>query len=340
MARIDEVFNTKELINYFKKREFPEMLGAKLFPERKIQDIRFDMILGKSGLPVSAEIHAMDTETTIASREAIDKGAAELALVKRKIALRGEDLIRIQSPRNDAEFKLALQEIYNDAEKMYKAVLVKAEAMRMEVLATGKLKIEENNIKVTLNYGIPNSNVKKFNWKDVNVKPLEDIEVLVDAVEDAGGNRPSKMLTSRKILRSICSKESVKKAVFGTNSDRIVTQAQLNDLLSQMNLPTIVTNEEKYRVETAKGYETRRYYPDNALTVFGDGLLGETIYGLTPEEIKLIGDGKMDVAQMIDNIFVGSYSTIDPVATYTKAAATVLPSMPQAEEIGIATVEL
>ena len=49
MPRLEEVFNTKELINYFKERQVATMLGESLFPERKIQDIEFDMILGRVG---------------------------------------------------------------------------------------------------------------------------------------------------------------------------------------------------------------------------------------------------------------------------------------------------
>ena len=86
MARIDELFNTKELLNYYRVKKQPAMLGDTLFPARKIQDIKFDMITGANGLPVSASIHAFDTETELASREVLQKGAAELALIKRKIA--------------------------------------------------------------------------------------------------------------------------------------------------------------------------------------------------------------------------------------------------------------
>ena len=39
MPKLEEVFNTNELINYFKDRQETPMLGEILFPERKIQDI-------------------------------------------------------------------------------------------------------------------------------------------------------------------------------------------------------------------------------------------------------------------------------------------------------------
>lgn len=341
MPRIEEVFNTKELINYFKERKVVPMLGEALFPERKIQDIEFDMILGGGGLPVSASVHAFDTKTQLASREAIEKGVASLALIKRQIKIAEKEIIKVQNPRTDAELTFVLSQLYNDSEKMVEGVKVRVEAMRMEALSSGKIKIEENGVKVTIDYGVPSGNKKSFNWSDPSTsKPLEDLEILAAAVEDTSGSRPTRALTSRKIAKSICNNNSIRAAIHGVNSDKIVTLAQLNELLTQCDLPQIVTYEAKYKVEGAKGFTTNRYFPENSISMFGDSTLGETIYGLTAEEVKLIGDGKMDEASMVGNIFVGTYTSIDPVGEFTKAAATALPSFPHAEELGIGTITL
>ncbi|WP_346890745.1 major capsid protein [Clostridium sp. UBA3887] len=341
MPRIEEVFNTKELINYFKERKVTPMLGESLFPERKIQDIEFDMILGSGGLPVSAEVHAYDTKTQLASREAIEKGVASLALIKRQIKIAEKEIIKVQNPRTDAELAFVLSQLYNDSEKMFEGIKVRVEAMRMEATSTGKIKIEENGVKVTLDYGVPTANKKSFNWSDAATsKPLDDLETLASAVETTCGRRPSRALTSRKIVKAICASESVRKAINGVNSDKIITLAQLNELLVQCELPVFITYEGKYKVEGAKGFTTKRYFPENVISMFGDAPLGETIYGLTAEEVKLIGDGKMEEASMVGNIFVGTYTSIDPVGEFTKAAATALPSFPHAEELGIATITL
>lgn len=341
MPRIEEVFNTKELINYFKERKVTPMLGESLFPERKIQDIEFDMILGAGGLPVSASVHAFDTKTQMASREAIEKGVASLALIKRQIKIAEKELIKVNNPRTDAELAFVLSQLYNDSEKMVEGVKVRVEAMRMELLSTGKVAINENGVKVTLDYGVPTANKKSITWTDLTTaKPLDDLEVLAAAVEETSGSRPVRALTSRKVAKAICNSNSVRAAVHGVNSDKIVTLAQLNELLAQCDLPQILTYEAKYKVEGTKGYTTKRYFPENVISMFGPDTLGETIYGLTAEEVKLIGDGKMEEAAMVGNIFVGTYTSIDPVGEFTKAAATALPSFPHGEELGIGTITL
>lgn len=339
MPRIDELFNTKELVMYFKERTLPAMVGESLFPERKIQDLEFDMITGAGGLPVSASVHALDTKTQVASRQILEKGAAALALIKRQIKMGEKEIVKVQNPRNDAELDFVLSQLYNDAEQMVNSVKVRIEAMRMELLASGNININENNVKVVLDYGVPSGNKLAYNWTNLTTsKPLDDLDALVTAVETASGARPTRALTSRKVMKSICNNTSVRKAIFGTNSDKIVTQTQLNELLAQMDLPQIAVYEAKYKTETAAGFNTVRYFPENIISVFGDETLGETIYGLTAEEIKLVGDGKMETAEMVGNIFVGTYTSIDPVGEYTKAVTTALPTLPQGLELGIGTI--
>lgn len=341
MPRIDEVFNTNELINYFKERVIVPMLGEALFPEKKIQDIEFDMILGAGGLPVSASVHAFDTKTQLASREAIEKGVQSLSLIKRQIKITEKELIKIQNPRSDAELAFVLSQLYNDAEKMEESIRVRAEAMRMEVISSGKIAIDENDVAVTIDYLVPAGNKIAFDWSaSTTATPLIDLETLATAVETECGSRPSRAITSRKIVKAICANTSIKKAVFGTNSDKLVTLALLNDLLVQSDLPVLLVNEGKYKIETATGFTTTRYFPENIISMFGADTLGETIYGLTAEEVKLIGDGNMETASMVGNVFVGTYTAVDPVAEFTKAAATVIPSFPHADELGIATITL
>lgn len=340
MARIDELFNTKELLNYYRVKKQPAMLGDTLFPARKIQDIKFDMITGANGLPVSASIHAFDTETELASREVLQKGAAELALIKRKIAIGEREIIAINNPRMDSEQKALVMELFKDGDKMVNSVQTRIEAMRMELLSSGKINVKENGVSITLDYSVPAGNKKSFDWSNASTaKPLEDIKTLADAVEDASGTKPTRILTSSKVLNKILACESVKKAIFGVNFDKIATRKDLNSLLESMELPQVAVYNAKYKVQNANGkYTTKRYFPENILSMFAENVLGETIFGLTAEEIELLGSNKMEEAKMVGNIFVGVEKEGDPVRRYTKAVATALPTLENGLELGIGTI--
>ncbi|WP_349398664.1 major capsid protein, partial [Clostridium perfringens] len=170
-------------------------------------------------------------------------------------------------------------------------------------------------------------------------KPLEDIKTLADAVEDASGTKPTRILTSSKVLNKILACESVKKVIFGVNFDKIATRKDLNSLLESMELPQVATYNAKYKVQGSNGkYTTKRYFPENILSMFAENALGETIYGLTAEEIELLGSNKMEEAKMVGNIFVGVEKEGDPVRRYTKAVATALPTLENGLELGIGTI--
>lgn len=340
MERIDELFNTKELLNYYRVKNLVPMLGDTLFPARKIQDIKLDMITGANGLPVSASINAFDTETQLASKEALQKGAADLSLVKRKIAIGEKDIIAINNHRMDSEQKELVMELFKYGDKMVSAVQTRIEAMRMELLSSGKISINENGVAITLDYSVPKSNIKNFNWSDpATAKPLEDIRVIADAVEETSGTKPTRILTSTKVLNKILMCESVRKAIFGVSFDRMATRNDLNTLLDGMELPQIAVYNAKYKIQVKGGkYTTKRYFPENALSVFAENQLGESIYGLTAEEIELIGAKNMEEAKMVGNIFVGVEKQGDPVKRFTKASATCLPTLENGLELGIATI--
>ena len=65
-----ELFSHKEILTYLRNREKPTLLGDELFPARKTQSLELDQITGGNSLPVTATVHAFDTESEIGSRQA------------------------------------------------------------------------------------------------------------------------------------------------------------------------------------------------------------------------------------------------------------------------------
>lgn len=140
MPTVEELLSHKELVDYTKTRQPQRKVLEELFPSRKTEALEIKMIRGANNLPVSASIHAFDTETEIDQREGASHDTAELALIKRKRKLSEKEIIRLESPRNDAEEREAISRIYNDVDDLQDSVLTRAEAIRGEALSTGKLK--------------------------------------------------------------------------------------------------------------------------------------------------------------------------------------------------------
>lgn len=186
MANILDMFNQREVLNYLKNRKYPEMLGETLFPEVKRQSLEFDEIVGGNSVPVVASIHAFDTEAEIGSREA-HKRKMELALIKRKKQLKETDIIALEQPRNSAEKEYLMNDVYNDIDSLVQGIRARVEAMRMEALATGKITIDENNLKGEIDYRVPEENQQILAgtdlWTSDTSDPIDDLLTWLESMD-------------------------------------------------------------------------------------------------------------------------------------------------------------
>ena len=339
----EELFGFAVIRDYLKERAYKPFLGEVLFPEDKVEDIDIAYIKGANNLAVAASVHGFDTETEIGSREAVEYVKQRLALIKRKIKMSEELLIKLNTPRTQREFEKAKQQAFDDIDKMVMAVRTRVEAMRMEALTTGKIVTNENNANISLDYSVPAANIKTLAgtsiWTDPLSDPIKDMREWADSLVDSVGSRPTRALTSNTVMAALTAHEKVRRAVFGSNFDKVMSKNQLNEFLEAQGLPTIATYDDRYRVQNANGsYTSKRFFDENKFVMMPDGALGETIYGLTPEEIELAGKDANEISE--DNkVTVQIYRTTDPVARWTKAVATALPSFPAAAEVLIAKVK-
>ena len=333
MPTIMELFTQNEVLSYVRDREYKPLLGETLFPERKQPSLKLDQLSGGSRIPIAASIHDFDTEAEIGSRIA-NKQELELSLIKRKMQLKETDIIALENPRTKAEQDYLVGQVYNDIDQLVAGVRARVEAMRMEVLASGQVTVKENGLNFTLDYHVPDEHKEALTgtnvWINENSDPLADIERWIDALD----TKPTRALTSRKIYRALATHPKIIAAIFGKDSGRVVSQADLDAFMETHGYPVIRTYDEKYKVQEANGtYTTKKYFPENKFAMFNDDLLGETLYGPTAEETRLTRDSAVDTS-LVGNVLASVYDeTRDPVGTWTKAVATALPSFAAADEV-------
>lgn len=333
MPTIMELFTQNEVLSYVRDREYKPLLGETLFPERKQPSLKLDQLSGGSRIPIAASIHDFDTEAEIGSRIA-NKQELELSLIKRKMQLKETDIIALENPRTPAEQTYLVGQVYNDIDSLVQGVRARVEAMRMEVLAAGQVTVKENGLNFTLDYHVPTEHKEALTgtnvWTNENSDPLADIERWIDTLD----TKPTRALTSRKIYRALATHPKIIAAIFGKDSGRVVSQADLDAFMETHGYPVIRTYDEKYKVQEANGtYTTKKYFPENKFAMFNDDLLGETLYGPTAEETRLTRDPAVDTS-LVGNVLASVYDeTRDPVGTWTKAVATALPSFAAADEV-------
>lgn len=337
MPKIDEIYNTAVVLDYTKDVERDYTLGDALFPETKIDDIELEFIKGGNGLPIAASVHAWDSETEIADREGFDLLKMELAPVKRKIRLNGKDSIKLKNPRTNTELKNVLAKLFDDAAKMVESVRTRFEAMRFEAIATGKVTFDENGYEGTLDYQVPadHKEVVAVPWNDPASKPMDDLKKWQSKIKADTGTNPTRVLTSERVALMLEDHASIRLAIKG-NVNQMVTRAELNTFLASKGLPVIATEDRSYRVRKGNGYEQKRFFDENTLSLFPEGPLGELVYGITEEESILSEDSNIDMTK-VGNIVTTVEFQNDPPGRWTKAAAVALPSFPVADQVFIAT---
>lgn len=334
MPDILELFNTKTVLSYLKERKLTPFLGETLFPEVKHDTLEFEYLVGASNLPVAAKIHAFDTEAEIGSVE-FGEQALEAAYIKKKYQIKEKDLIALQFPRTPQEQQVLMGRVFNLIDRAVSDVRAEKEVMRMQALANGKLSLAmEGGGTLTVDYKVPDEHKEALSginlWDVITADIIDDITRWCDALDE----RPTRALTSKKIVSLILRNPNVIAALFGRDSGRVATLADLNAFMKSHDLPVIATYDAKYRVQNANGtYTTMRYLPENKFVMFGDAQLGETLHGPTPEESRLVRQGNEDV-QHVGNVIGMIYEEgLDPVSTWAKAASTAIPSFPEANNV-------
>lgn len=334
MPDVLTLFNSKKVLDYLKDRELPKHVGETLFPETKHDTLEFEYLVGASNLPVAAKIHAFDTEAEIGSLE-FNKQGLEAAYIKKKYQITEKDLIALQFPRTASEQKVLEGRIFNLIDRAIADVRSRKEIMRMQALADGQVVLDlEGGGTLTVDYKVPSTHKEALAgnalWSDSSSDPIADITRWANSLDE----KPTRALTSTTVVSNILKNSKVISALFGKDSGRIASLADLNAFLRSHGLPQIATYDAKYRTQAANGtYVTNRYFPENKFVLFGDAQLGETLNGPTPEESRMLRQGNEEVRNVGNEIAMIYEEGLDPVSTWAKAAATAIPSFPEANNV-------
>lgn len=339
MPKLLDIFTAQNVIDYVANKEYDLHAGEALFPSLKQDSLELEYLMGSNEAPVTASVHAFDTESEIASRDGGKLVREKIAFIKRKIQVNEELLLRLNSVKETSPaYKSIIDTIYNDIDNMVRSVNVRIERMRYEALATGKVTANENDAKFSVDYDFRPDQLQVTDWTQSTADILGNIDKWIDSLVLATGITPGRILTTRKVVRMIADSVNVKKAILGDSTKRL-SLTEINDFMTTHGLPLIGTEDRQYREQQPNGtYKLNRYLPENSFVLLPDGPLGNTIFGPTPEELRLSQNPAVDISK-VGNVLAMVYDeTVDPVATYTKAVATALPSFPTAGQVVSATV--
>lgn len=315
-----------------------------LFGDERTDNIvaRWETIANEYSVPMMAQFHGWDTEAQTTFRIPVDTHNIEKGLIKVKLnqSERMRTLLR-SGVKNDDMYDY----VVNDGLRLADQVITRTKVAKNELLATGKVTIKENNLDLTIDYGVPDShaNISLDLSKGADI-PSQINDIVMKAL--AEGVVINGFVTSRKVINAMRENEVIQKAINGTAMVGVLpSRVALESYLStEFGINNIITNDLTYGLP---GEETNgrphvvatRYFPENKISFFGTGLsgkLGDGLWGDPPET---------DVQQLLDvtgssespYVFITQWVEKDPSVLWTKASALFIPVLYLPNSLWIAT---
>ena len=348
--RITDVYNSKAVAIFQSEVASNKIayLGEGLFPARKKMGLDLKWIRTSKGLPVSLSPSAFDTVSTIRSREGFKMDETEMAYFKESMLVKEQDrqdMMQVQDSSSPYAREV-LSHVFDDASTLIAGAKVVPERMRMSLLADANghpsISIAANGATYEYNYDPDNSySTNNFTnvgaassqnyWTDTtNSDPMKDIADAQDKVEQNTGSRPTKMIVSKATMNLLKQNAKIKSAILAQNvtANIFMTDARVKELFANELGIEVIVYTKLYKNEAG---QAKKFYPDGMATLIPDGALGNTFYGVTPEEATLMEDANYDCT-VIDGIAVTVTNSVDPVQTKTIASEIVLPSFERMDE--------
>lgn len=319
-----------------------------LFSNEKTTNIgaRWDEISSDQLVPAMAQFHAFDTEaiktvSPVLTNHYIEKG---LIKVKQNQSERMQQLFK-QGVQNDDEL---YRYVINDGVRLARAVDVRARVAKNEALATGEVTIGENNLSLTIDYGVK-AEQKSFTIAlGVNDDFGSQMQAIIDTARE-NGVILNGMLTSGANITKMRQNKSIQIAVNGVNaSGKYISNNDLKTYLSnEFGIEQVITQDNVYNanittVDSSTGkleYVPRRYYPKEKITFFAttpNGKLGAGLWGDPPEVINPLT--KTEGSSVSPYVYIHQWTENDPAVLWTKASSLFIPVIYAPNTLYIATV--
>lgn len=317
-----------------------------LFSDDKTDNLvaAWQSIASEYQIPVMAQFHGFDTEAQTTFRVPIDNHNIEKGLIKVKInqSERMRALFRA-GVRNDEMYDYVL----NDGVRLADQVVTRTKVAKNELMATGKVTIKENNLDLTVDYGVPQQNTSfTLDFSDGADVPSQ-IQDIVDYATQIGVVITG-MMTSKKNLTKMRKNASIQKVIGGNVSvGALVSRTSLNAYLEEeFGITRIIESDLTYGASAVIGADdrpqitTKRYFPQDKVTFFAtnpSGRMGIGLWG-NPPEVDAARFMDVNTSSPSPFVYISQWMEKDPAVLWTKASGLFMPVLYNPNSLFIATV--
>ena len=302
-------------------------------------------IAAEHQVPMMAQFHAFDTEAQTTFRVPVDTHNIEKGLIKVKInqSERMRALLR-SGVREDALYDYVI----NDGIRLAEQVFTRSKVAKNELMATGKVTIKENNLNLTVDYGVPEDQI----GLELDLSPDADIAAQLQAIIDAAlskGVTITGMLTSKRNLTKMRNNASLQKAINGNvGAGALIRRDALDAYLEdEFGINRIIVNDLTYGSEAKIGDDgrpsitTKRYFPENAVSFFFGNPAGRMGVGLWGDPPEATAGNQSTGSNSTEHpfVYIDQWAENDPKVLWTKASGLFMPVLYNPSSLWIATVK-
>ena len=295
-------------------------------------------------IPVMAQFHGFDTEAQTTFRVPIDNHNIEKGLIKVKInqSERMRALMRA-GVRNDQMYDYVI----NDGVRLADQVVTRTKVAKNELMATGKVTIKENNLNLTVDYGVPSAHTAYTLDLSASADISAQIQAIIDDATDVGVTITG-MMTSKKNISKMRKNTGLQTAIGGNiSAGALISRNAMESYLNEeFGINTIVESDLTYGASAKVGSNgrpqitTKRYFPDDKVTFFATnpgGRMGIGLWGNPPEvdagqfmEVNTSGESPC--------VYISQWMEKDPAVLWTKASGLFMPVLYNPNSLYIASV--
>lgn len=322
-----------------------------LFGDVKTDNIvaEWESLASEYGIPMMAQFHGFDTEAQKTFRVPIDTHNIEKGLIKVKLnqSERLRALTRAGVQGDDRLYEYVM----NDGIRLADQVVTRSKVAKNELLATGKITIKENNLDLTVDYGVSADQLASSNEVDVtqaSADPMEDIQTIIDKATSKGVVITG-MVTSKKVLSKLRKNSALQKAINGNiGAGALIQNSALKAFFSdEFGINQIITNDLTYGSDFTMDSNdrpvitTKRYFPEDKISFFGTnvgGKLGTGLWGDSPE-VDVAEFMKGSNSEITPYVFITQWAENDPAVLWTKASALFIPVLYNPNSLFVANVK-
>lgn len=321
------------------------------------QSLTYVSAIGRARIEAAASVVDRDSATPLRTRQGLEKLSGEIPAISSMIPLKQSDyrdFLAIQSMpgvTDSEKLNQALDLIWGDVKKVGDAPHKRIDAMVLQAVSTGKIKIDITNnpdgiVTEDIDLLMPAANKKTaaVTWATAaTATPLTDIEGVVNEFKQKGISFAKvqmsyalwlKFKKTKEVLDTLQAYYYGPKPGAGFNPIAISTQEKVNEYMTANKLPVIEIVDQSIGVEKDGVITPTNFFDENNCSFIPAGKIGVIKSALDIEKMRPV---EHVVYADYRGVLISKWSQNEPWGEFTKGIWNAFPSLEAIDSMAIMT---